>query len=105
LTGTPTLRAATGLPPVPKIQFPKVVRIKIQVAKAASPIHQKMETGMSAISPAKIGTRKLPSVSPLRPETCVRPVIRRVNPMVAPRRMNSEARVTMNEGSPVRTTT
>jgi hypothetical protein len=28
LTGTPTLRAATGSPPVPKIQFPNVVRSK-----------------------------------------------------------------------------
>ena len=40
-----------------------------------------------------------------KPPTCVRPVTSRVMPTVTPRMMNRVARVTMNDGNPVRTTT
>ena len=44
-TGTPTLRAALGSPPTAKIQLPKRVLRRTQVASAVSPIHQRTETG------------------------------------------------------------
>jgi len=57
------------------------------------------------ILPAKIRASQSCSTSGLKPGICVRPVNARVMPMVMPRRMNSDARVTMNDGKPVRMTT
>jgi hypothetical protein len=42
-TGTPTLRAATGSPPTPKIQLPTRVRASTQVARIVMPTHQSTE--------------------------------------------------------------
>ena len=58
---------------------------------------------MSAVKMPEIG-----SAGDARPQSCqptwVRPVSARVMPMVRPRRMKSVARVTMKDGSRVRTT-
>ena len=43
-TGTPTLRAAIAEPPEPKIQLPKLVRWRMNVATSARPSHQTMAT-------------------------------------------------------------
>ena len=44
-TGTPTLRADVSSPPVAKIQLPKRVLSKTQVARAVSATHQTIDTG------------------------------------------------------------
>ena len=54
--------------------------------------------------PLNNGASQSPSVSSLMPGIWVRPVMRRVRPRVMPRRMNSEASVTMKDGRPVFTT-
>ncbi len=56
------------------------------------------------MSPIKSRASGAASAASLRPETCVRPVMRRVAPMVRPRRIKSEANVTINEGKRVRLT-
>ena len=108
LIGTPMLRAACGLPPTPKIQFPNEVRSRIQVASAASPTHHRIETEKSARPTPMLdaNTRRNPAYpgTSSRPLTTVRPVIWRVAPVVAPRMISSVPRVTMNEGNPVRRT-
>jgi hypothetical protein len=43
-TGTPTFRAATASPPTPKIQLPRRVRAKTQVASAVIAIHHSTES-------------------------------------------------------------
>ena len=103
-TGTPTLRAAIADPPEPKIQLPKLVRWRMKVATSARPSHQRIEMSNGPMSAVKIAASGSPSVAASRPPTCVRPVIVRVTPIVAPRRMNSVPSVTMNDGSRVRTT-
>ena len=103
------MRAATGLPPTAKIQFPNCVRSSTQVEMAATTIHQTIETGNAApksgMSEAKIRAALSNPGTFCKPPTCVRPVTRRVMPMVTPRMMNRLASVTMNDGSAVRTTT
>ena len=42
--GTPTFRAASTAPPVPKIQFPARVRSRTHVASAVRPNHHRIAT-------------------------------------------------------------
>src|SRR5581483_426155 len=48
LTGTPTLRAARGLPPALKIQLPNRVLPSTHAAAAAAPSHHAIEIGKAA---------------------------------------------------------
>jgi hypothetical protein len=103
LTGTPRFREASGAPPAPKIQLPTLVRSSTQVARAASASHHTIETENRPISPPNSHDTTGASVS--MPPSWVRPVTSLVMPMVRPRKMNRLARVTMNDGSLVQTTT
>src|SRR6266545_2727832 len=104
LTGTPRLREASGAPPAPKIQLPTLVRSSTQVARPASASHQTMEIENCPISEAN-SPFTTGAASTSMPPSWVRPVTSRVIPMVRPRKMKRLARVTINDGSLVQTTT
>ena len=84
--------------------MPKLVRWRMNVATSARPSHQTMAMSNGPMSVVKIAASGSPSVAAPRPPTWVRPVIVRVMPIVAPRRMKSVPSVTMNDGSRVFTT-
>ncbi len=107
-TGTPTARAASGAPPVPKIQLPDRVRTRIHVAIAVRRIHHRIEMlkrapMISNSLPNHFSNRANPGTSSRLP-SCVRFVRARVIAVVRPRKMNSVPSVMMNDGSFVRTT-
>src|SRR6266508_2152420 len=107
-TGTPTLRAASTAPPVPKIQFPWRVRISTQVASTVRATHHRIETlkvlpKTANFAPKMWRKRSNPGTSSRLP-SCVRFVRTRETATVSPRMISSVPSVMMNEGSLVVTT-
>ncbi len=102
-TGTPTLRAALASPPTAKIQFPKRVRARTQVASSVMrdpPDHADAEV---VRRPEGAGEQVSPRcrrpATAFRPATRTVPVIAFVKPRLTPWRMKKVASVTMKLGN------
>src|SRR5215469_4852558 len=105
-TGTPRFRAASALPPEPKIQLPNLVRSSTQVARAVISSHQTTDTEYTPpILLPKMTLADAKSLALFRLPIVVSPVSARVTPMVTPCRMKKVPSVTMKDGSLVQTTT
>src|SRR5436190_19210545 len=111
-TGTPRLRAAAGDPPTPEIQLPNLRRARMYVPTAAMTIHQTIETCRSTVCPSQ-GNDSFQLKKPASGSAAIAAgsigmyvmfVTTDVSTDDRPAMMNSVARVTMNDGSPVRTT-
>ncbi|CAM5564786.1 hypothetical protein SCYAM73S_02830 [Streptomyces cyaneofuscatus] len=106
MTGTPTARAASASPPTAKIQLPKRVRSRIQVASATSATHHRMVTLYSTPPRVSVEANRAradskPSMSPMALVETV-PLISLVKPRFRPVSIRNVPSVMMKLGSLVR---